>query len=83
MVFKRKKKTKTKETSQKEVIKPTEEKVKVYKKEVKKPERYDSVLETAEEVVKLIPKVCTTAYACTNAYTILQNALKKLHLANY
>jgi len=83
MVFTRKKKTKIKEEPPKEVVKPTEEKVKVYKKEVKKPERYDSVLETAEEVVKLIPKVCTTAYACTNAYTILQNALKKLHLANY
>ena len=81
MVFQRKKKTKPKQTTKKDTVKVSEGEVKVYKKEVKK--RYDSVLETAEEVVKLIPKVCTTAYACTNAYTILQNALKKLRLANY
>ena len=83
MVFQRKKKTKPKQTTKKDTVKVSEGEVKDYKKEVKKPERYDSVLETAEEVVKLIPKVCTTAYACTNAYTILQNALKKLRLANY
>ena len=83
MVFQRKKKTKPKQTTKKDTVKVSEGEVKVYKKEVKKPERYDSVLETAEEVVKLIPKVCTTEYACTNAYTILQNALKKLRLANY
>ena len=83
MVFKRKKKTKTKEPAKKDTMTVASAIEKVEKKEVKKPERYDSVLETAEEVVKLIPKVCTTTYACTNAYTILQNALKKLHLANY
>jgi hypothetical protein len=80
MVFKRKKKT----------TKSSPAKVKVDSgenyhttKEIQKPERYDMVLESAKEVIDLIPKVCTTGYSCTNAYVILQNAIKKLRLANY
>lgn len=90
MVFKRKKKTtksKTTEHTHDDGVKHSHEIASGEHyhttKEKQKPERYDMVLESAKEVIDLIPKVCTTGYSCTNAYVILQNAIKKLRLANY
>jgi|TARA_R110000824_G_C15225974_1_gene678021 hypothetical protein len=90
MVFKRKKKTikpKSVEHTHDDGVKHSHENGDIAHehntKEKQRPERYDMVLESAKEVIDLIPKVCTTGYSCTNAYVILQNAIKKLRLANY
>ena len=58
-------------------------KVDVYKKEAKNVYSADYKLidDTIEEIKKVSRKVCTNDYAANNVYILLQNALKKVTLA--
>ena len=78
----------TKATVQIKAVPTTERKLEVKAKivEVKKPSNvysadYKLIDDTIEEIKKVSRKVCTNDYAANNVYILLQNALKKVTLA--
>ena len=78
----------TKATVQIKAVPTTERKLEVKAKiaEVKEPKNvysadYKLIDDTIEEIKKVSRKVCTNDYAANNVYILLQNALKKVTLA--
>ena len=78
----------TKATVQIKAVPTTERKLEVKAKivEVKKPSNvysadYKLIDDTIEEIKKVSRNVCTNDYAANNVYILLQNALKKVTLA--
>ena len=78
----------TKATVQVKAVPTTERKLEVKAKivEVKKPSNvysadYKLIDDTIEEIKKVSRKVCTNDYATNNVYILLQDALKKVTLA--
>ena len=78
----------TKATVQVKAVPTTEHKLEVKAKivEVKKPSNvysadYKLIDDTIEEIKKVSRKVCTNDYSANNVYILLQDALKKVSLA--
>ena len=78
----------TKATVQVKAVPTTERKLEVKAKivELKKPSNvysadYKLIDDTIEEIKKVSRKVCTNDYATNNVYILLQDALKKVTLA--